>query len=336
MSQVSTAPVERVFRRHPLRIALGALALSVVLSAAALFIVPTLLPRNMNISTRGQIVLAVVIVLTIAVWVGAFWLRNIRVIVRPDTVEIGRPGGMQSYGRASAAFRSKVTEHRTNGLRTGTTRALVVWTDGRETVIDLPGFTRTAFNELMAELAPIAQPVAVDPVAAARERAKLPTTFRLDASVQRRLGRAFLIVAAVALALAVAGAALALNPGFLESDLLPLILLSPLAAVIGIGFAIGAAQRYRAARQTPAQIVVSHHGLRIGDVDHPYPQLTRIWLTPPAYPTQRIRLDRVAGRSLTLVLGSTNVTMTPSYEEFLLALRSETAHLPGLVSLDLE
>jgi len=40
MSQVATVPAERVFRRHPLRIALGALVLSAVLSTAALFISP--------------------------------------------------------------------------------------------------------------------------------------------------------------------------------------------------------------------------------------------------------------------------------------------------------
>jgi hypothetical protein len=50
----------------------------------------------------------------------------------------------------------------------------------------------------------------------------------------------------------------------------------------------------------------------------------------------RIRIDRSTGRGLTIVVGSTRVSMAPSYEEFLLALRSETAHLPGLVSLDLE
>jgi hypothetical protein len=336
MSQVSAVPAERVFRRHPVRIAIGALVLSAVLSAAALFLIPPLLPRNMGISTRGQIVLVAVIVLIAAVWTGSFWLRNIRVVVRPETVEIGRPGGMQSYPRDTTAFRSKVTEHRTNGLRTGTTRALVVWTGGRESVIDLPGFRRTTFNELMAELAPIAQPAPVDPVAAARERAMLPTVFRLDVSLERRIGRGFLITGVVFLVAAVAGGSLALASDITESDFLPLILLSPLAAVIGVGFAIGAAQRYRAARSTPTQITIGHHGIRLDDVDHPYAQLTRIWLTPPAYPVHRIRLDRAAGRGVVRVLGSTRVTMTPSYQEFLQTLRSETAHLPGLVSLDLE
>lgn len=336
MSQVFTVHPERVFRRHPLRIALGALVLSLVLSAAALFIIPVLLPRNMSISTRGQIVLVAVVVLTIAVWVGAFWLRNIRVIVRPDTVEIGRPGGTQTYARAATVFRSKVTEHRTNGLRTGTTRALVVWTDGRETLIDLPGYSRTMFNELMAELSPIAQPPAADPVAAARERAKLPTVFRLDATAERRLGHGFLITAVILFAVAAAVGLLMLTPGFLDSELSALVMLIPFAGLAAIGFAIGAGQRLRAARRTPAQIEVGHHGLRIGEVDHPYAHLTRIWLTPPAYPVHRIKLDRATGRSTTLVLGSTRVTMTPPYEEFLLALRSETAHLPGLVSLDLE
>lgn len=336
MSQVATVPAERVFRRHPLRIALGALVLSAVLSTAALFIIPGFLPRTMNISTRGRIVLVAAIVLTIAVWVGAFWLRNIRVIVRPGTVDIGRPGGMQTYARDTTAFRSKVTEHRTNGLRTGTTRALVVWTDGRETVIDLPGFSRTVFNELMAELAPIAQPPAADPVAAARERAKLPTTFRLDSSGERRIGRGFLITAIVLFAMTLGVTLLVLTPGFLDGDLSALVLLIPFAGIAAIGFAIGAAQRYRAVRRTPAQIVVGPHGLRMGEEDHPYSLLARIWLTPPAYPVHRIRLDKRGGRATTCILGSTRVTMTPTYEEFVLALRSETAGLPGLVSLDLE
>lgn len=336
MSQLSLDRTERVFRRHPLRIALGALVLSVVLSTAVLFILPLFLPRTMNISTRGQIVLVAAIALTIAVWVGAFWLRNIRVVVRPDTVDIGRPGGMQRYARATTAFRPKVTEHRTNGLRTGTTRALVVWTEGRESIVDLPGFSRTMFNELMAELAPIAQPVAADAVAAARERAKLPTTFRLDASGERRIGRGFLITAVVLFAVTAGVTLLVLTPGFLDSDLSALVLLIPFAGIAAFGFAIGAAQRYRAARRTPGQIVVSHHGLRIGEADHPYSQLTRIWLTPLGYPVHRIRLDRAAGRAITHILGSTRVSMTPSYEEFLLALRAETAQLPGLVSLDLE
>ena len=336
MTHVSVAPAERVFRRHPLRIALGALVLSAVLSTAALFIIPVLLPRTMNISTRGQIVLAAAIALTIAVWVGAFWLRNIRVIVRPDTVEIGRPGGTQSYPRATTAFRSKVTEHRTNGLRTGTTRALVVWTDGRETLIDLPGYSRTMFNELMAELAPIAQPPAADPVTAARERAKLPTMFRLDAAAERRVGRGSLITAIVLFAVAAVVGVLALSPGFLEGELSALVLLIPFAAVAAIGFAIGAALRYRTARSTPSQIAIGHHSIRLDETDLPYAQLSRIWLTPPAYPVQRIRLDRAGGRGMTVIVGSTRVTMTPSYEEFLQALRSETAHLPGLISLDLE
>jgi len=336
MTHVSVVPAERIFRRHPFRIALGALVLSVVLSAAALFIIPVLLPRTMNISTRGQIVLVAAIALTIAVWVGAFWLRNIRVVVRPDTVDIGRPGGMQTYARATTAFRSKVTEHRTNGFRTGTSRALVVWTDGRETVIDLPGFTRTTFNELMAELAPITQPAAADPVAAARERAKLPTVFQLDASGERRIGRGFLITAIALFAVTAGVGLLVLTPGFLDGDLSALVLLIPFAGIAAVGFAIGAAQRYRVARSTPSQISVSHHGIRLDEIDHPYSQLSRIWLTPPAYPVHRIRIDRSTGRGLTIVVGSTRVSMAPSYEEFLLALRSETAHLPGLVSLDLE
>lgn len=336
MSQVSVAPAERVFRRHPLRTAGGSLLLTVVFAAAVLFLLPKFLPPNMTISTRGTIVLVVVIAITLAVWIGAFWFRNIRVIVRADSVEIGRPGGTETYSRATTAFRSKITEHRTNGFRTGTTRALIAWTGGRETVIELPGFTRTTFNELMAQLTPISAPPAVDPVEAARARAKLPTTFTVDASKERSLGRGFLIAAIVFAAATIGTVLMAFTPGFLEGELSALILIAPMAGVAAIGFGIGAAQRYRVARTTPTQISLSHHGIRIGEVDHPYAQLTRVWLTPPAYPIRRIRIERAAGRTITHVLGSTRITMTPDYAAFLEAVRAETAPWPGLLSLDLE
>ncbi|WEK61437.1 MAG: hypothetical protein P0Y60_01350 [Candidatus Microbacterium colombiense] len=335
---VNQAPMvtgERVFRRNLLRATIGSLVLSVVLSAAALFIIPQFLPFLMDRQTRGLIVAVAAVALTAAVWSGAFWFRNIRVVVGADAVEIGRPGNRETYSRATTAFRSKITEHRTNGLRSGTTRALVVHSAGREITIELPGYSRATFNELIAALNPIT-PAHVDPVEAARARAALPTSFRVDASRERGFAAKLTIVAVIASVVTLAVVALAFTPGFLDGELSALILLAPMSAVVAIGFAIGAAQRRRVARSAPEHLSISHYGLRIGDVDHPYDQLTRIWVTPPAYATKRLKLDRAAGRSITHMLGSSRIEMTPEYSVFLDALHAETAQRPGLLSLDLE
>lgn len=335
VNQSQVVSGERIFRKNPVRTAVSSLVFSVLLSTAALFIVPQFLPYLMDRPTRGLIVGLIAIALTIAVWTGAFWFRNMRVVVGPDAVEIGRPGSRETYSRATTAFRSKITEHRTNGLRSGTTRALVVHSAGREIAVELPGFTRATFNELMAALNPIAASH-TDPVSAARERASLPDTFTIDASGERRFASRLTIVAVVALVVTVAVVLLALTPGFLDGELSALILLAPIAAVIGIGFAIGAMQRYRVARSAPTQVSLSHHGIRIGEVDHVYAQLTRIWVTPPAYPVARIRIDRAGARSVTHTLVSSRIAMTPEYPVFLAALQAQTAGVPGLLSLDLE
>ncbi|GEC74051.1 hypothetical protein [Microbacterium maritypicum] len=53
LNQAEAVSGERVFRRNPLRSAVGAIVLSAVLSAVTLFVLPKFLPRTMNISTRG-------------------------------------------------------------------------------------------------------------------------------------------------------------------------------------------------------------------------------------------------------------------------------------------
>lgn len=336
LNQAEAVSGERVFRRNPLRSAVGAIVLSAVLSAATLFLLPRFLPSTMNISTRGTLVLVVAIALTVAVFAGFFWFRNIRIVVRPDAVEIGKAGSREMFARATTAFRSKITEHRTNGLPSGTTRALIVHTGDREITIELPGYSRPLFNELMATLNPITQPVFEDPVAAARAGAQLPTQFAIDATGERRLATRFTIAAVVFLVIAIGFGLLIAVPGFVESDLSALILFAPFAAVAAIGFGIGAVQRRRVVRSIPAQVSIDTHGIRVDGVDNPYTQLSRIWLTPPAYPVKRIRLQRAGGKTTTHLLESSRVGITPAYGDLLLAVRARTAHLPGLLSLDLE
>ncbi|WP_334151196.1 hypothetical protein [Microbacterium sp.] len=336
VNQTSVMPGERVFRRHPLRAAIGALALSVVLSAATLFILPRFLPRNMDVSTRGLIVAVVAIALTAAVWVSTFWFRNMRIVVRPDVVEIGRPGARETYVRSATGFRSQITEHRTNGLRSGVTRALIVHSAGREITVELPGFTRATFNELMAELNPIAQPRLADPVDDARARAHLPRTFAVDASRERRLASGLTIATVVCVLAMAATVVLVLQPGFLDGELSALILVAPITGLAAIACGILAALRARIARSAPVQISLTTHGIRIDDVDHPYDRITRLWLTPPAYPTRRLRIERTNGRPARHTLSSARIEMSPDYGDLLLTLRADTAQRPGLISMDLE
>lgn len=336
LEQTHTTTGERVFHRNRLRSAIGAIVISAALSAGTLFLLPTFLPRDMDIPTRGTLVLVVASALTVAVFLGFFWFRDIRIVVRPDTVEIGKAGSRETYDRATTGFRSSITEHRTNGLPSGTTRALIVHTGYRETTFELPGYTRAMFNELMATLTPIAQPTPVDPVAAARAAAQLPTHFTVDGAGERRFAARITIAAVVFLALAVAVGLLALISGFGDSEFSALILLAPFAAVAAVGVGIGAVQRRRVVRSIPAQVQVDSQGIRLDGVASPYGQLTRIWLTPPAYPVKRLRLERVGSRSTTHLLVSSRVTITPGYDQMLRAVQARTAHLPGLLSLDLE
>ncbi|KQY73624.1 hypothetical protein ASD13_15950 [Microbacterium sp. Root1433D1] len=336
LNQAEAVSGERVFRRNPLRSAVGAIVLSAVLSAVTLFVLPKFLPRTMNISTRGVLVLVLASALTVAVFAGFFWFRNIRIVIRPDAVEIGKAGNRETFLRATTAFRSKITEHRTNGLPSGTTRALIVHTGDREITIELPGYSRPLFNELMATLNPIALPVFDDPVAAARAGAQLPTQFTIDATGERRLATRITVAAVVFLVIAIGVGLLVAVPGFVDSELSALILLAPFAAVAAIGFGIGAVQRRRLVRSIPAQVSVDSQGIRIDGVDTPYAQLARIWLTPPAYPVKRLRFDRAAGKTTTHLLASSRVGIAPDYGDLLLAVRARTAHLPGLLSLDLE
>jgi len=333
---VVVVPGERVFRRHPGRAAVSAVVMTVVLSALTLFVLPQFLPRRMDIPTRGIIVLVVALALTAAVWLGIFWFRNVRIAVRPTTVEVGRGGNREVFDRATTVFHSKITEHRTNGIRSGTTRALVVYSNSREIIVELPGFTRTTFNELMAVLNPIDEPPAVDPVAAARARAHLPTSFQVDATKERGFANGLLLGAIIALLVTAAVAAAAFTPGFLDGELSALVLIAPFAGVAGVGLLIGAVQRRRALRGIPSRIGVNQQGLRLDDLDVPYAQLSRIWLTPAGYPVRRLRLERTAGRTTTHVLGSSRVAMDPDYGTFLVTVRAQTAHLPGLLRLDLE
>lgn len=333
---VAVASDERIFRRHPARAVLSAVLISAALSAAALFIVPQFLPRGMDLSTRGTVVLVIAIALTLVVCASILWLRNTRIVVRPGTVEVGRAGNREVFDRAASAFRSKITEHRANGLRSGITRALIIHSGGREITVELAGFTRATFNDLMAVLNPITPPTPADPVDAARARAQLPSSFTVDSSGERRLAAGLAIGAGVLLAVALATGLLAASPGFLDGELSALVLLVPFAGLAGIGLTIGALQRRRVLKAIPVHIAVSHHGLRLDDGDLPFAQLSRIWLTPAGYPVRRMRLERTTGRTTTHVLGSSRVRMTPDYAEFLLAVRAQTAHLPGLLQLDLE
>lgn len=326
----------REFRRSILPTVLGGVITTALLSVVALFLIPAFVPPTMSISGRMLLFVAVVVVLIIVVGGTLFWLRDIRVIVTADAVTIGRAGSRQTFARDTSVFRSRITEHRTNGFRTGTTRALIVHSGGRETSFELPGFSRTTFNELMATLAPLAPALPADPVVAARARAQVRRDFTLDATRERRLGMILLAVCAVLIVATIGIVLWVLSLGELTEDSIG-ILLAPPFAICATGFGIGGVRRLRNAGRAPRRLTVGHQGLRLDEVEHAYAQLARIWVTPPSYGgPKRMRIERRGGRPVAVTLAAPRIALSPDYEEFVVALRSETAAYPGLLSLDLE
>ncbi len=325
---------EQVFRQNPVRAVLGALALALLLDVIALVIIPQLLPDTIYTSGRFTIVFSAIAVITVVVLIGMLWLRNLQVRVTPETVVIGRPGKWETYPRATTVFRTHITEHRTNGVRSGTTRALLVHTGAGERTVPLPGFSRTVFNELVATLNPITLPQVADPVEAARLRSGLPVVFAVDASRERSSGIRFLVVAAVALVVTAITLTPLLDPAGLDGDSI-IILLAPIAGIVTVGFGIGGFQRLRVAGKAQTQVTIGAAGIRIGEVEHAYAQLTRIWLTPPAYGTKRLTLESGAVRSVQ-VLESARIRITPEYAAFAASLQAHAAGRPGLLSLDRE
>ncbi len=105
-------------------------------------------------------------VVVIAVLGGLLLIRSVFITgpvrVQTDATEVRFLRGrrvIHRWARADAHFSSLVVRESTNGVRSGTKRNLIVFTERERTELLCQWFTAQTFNDLMADLAPVGTPV---------------------------------------------------------------------------------------------------------------------------------------------------------------------------------
>ncbi len=249
-----------VFRGSLARRALGALVLSAILGALALFALPSFLPVTTSRSTRATLAITAAVIVVALVWGSALWYANTRVIVDRDAVEIRRPGQLlHRWERSNAAFTSRITKRYTNGIPSGVDRTLIVESPGRRDEVNVP-LSREAFTELVALLSPLTEHVAVREADGIHTAASLVGTrsFSPDATAVRRSARRAGVAAAVVVAIAAVAIAVAMSGVLVRDDreivsvvVVPLLLV--LAVILGVVALVTAAR----ARSVPGRVDVS-------------------------------------------------------------------------------
>lgn len=154
MSSIPGPPAApRVFRRGWVGAIIGAIIASAVVILIALLVIPDLLPVTTSRGVRATLALAVAVIGVGLVWFSAFWLRNIRVEVTPDAVEVRRPGQvLHRIERQGTEFSGHVTKQRTNGIPTGKLYRLIARAPSEGFTAELPGFRARTFELLLATL----------------------------------------------------------------------------------------------------------------------------------------------------------------------------------------
>lgn len=257
-----------VFRGSLARRALGALVLSAILGALALFALPSFLPVTTSRSTRATLAITAAVIVVALVWGSALWYANTRVIVDRDAVEIRRPGQLlHRWERSNAAFTSRITKRYTNGIPSGVDRTLIVESPGRRDEVNVP-LSREAFTELVALLSPLTEHVAVREADGIHTAASLVGTrsFSPDATAVRRSARRAGVAAAVVVAIAAVAIAVAMSGVLVRDDreivsvvVVPLLLV--LAVILGV-VALVTAARARSVPERVDRVGGCRHGRR--------------------------------------------------------------------------
>lgn len=129
-----------------------------VVLAIALNAVPMELPRSWGGLNQRRLISALLSLVVIVPMLGwAFVWGKVRVVVTDPAVEVFKGGRLRhQWDRATTRFGSKVTQQRTNGIRSGAVRALVAYpAGGGEVEVPIPGLSQTRFNEMYATLVPL-------------------------------------------------------------------------------------------------------------------------------------------------------------------------------------
>lgn len=333
-----------VFRGSLARRALGALVLSAILGALALFALPSFLPVTTSRSTRATLAITAAVIVVALVWGSALWYANTRVIVDRDAVEIRRPGQLlHRWERSNAAFTSRITKRYTNGIPSGVDRTLIVESPGRRDEVNVP-LSREAFTELVALLSPLTEHVAVREADGIHTAAPLVGTrsFSPDATAVRRSARRAGVAAAVVVAIAVVTIAVAMSGVLVRDDreivsvvVVPLLLV--LAVILGVVALVTAAR----ARSVPGRVDVSAGAITVDGQTFFLAQQRAVRLSPPAYPRRRLVVVDPTGTTRRWLLGlpgSSKRTpeILPAYPDLVAAVAAAAVGAEQIVRLDLE
>ncbi|TGY36120.1 hypothetical protein E5344_10045 [Microbacterium laevaniformans] len=333
-----------VFRGSLARRALGALVLSAILGALALFALPSFLPVTTSRSTRATLAITAAVIVVALVWGSALWYANTRVIVDRDAVEIRRPGQLlHRWERSNAAFTSRITKRYTNGIPSGVDRTLIVESPGRRDEVNVP-LSREAFTELVALLSPLTEHIAVREADGIHTAASLVGTrsFSPDATAVRRSARRAGVAAAVVVAIAAVTIAVAMSGVLVRDDreivsvvVVPLLLV--LAVILGVVALVTAAR----ARSVPGRVDVSAGAVTVDGQTFFLAQQRAVRLSPPAYPRRRLVVVDPTGTTRRWLLGlpgSSKRTpeILPAYPDLVAAVAAAAVGAEQIVRLDLE
>jgi len=347
MSAPSGGRVE--FRGSLARRALGALVLSVVLGAAALFLLPQLLPVTTTRSMRATLAITAAVIIVVLIWGNALWHANTRVVVDGDTVEIRRPGQLlHRWERSTSEFTSRVTKRYTNGIPSGVDRTLIVLSPGRRDEVNVP-LSRERFTELVALLAPLADESSVAADAGEAEAAEsrgprtlMSRTFTPQATVLRRRARHSAVAAAVAAVIAVAVLVVALSGVLVRDDReIVTVVVMPILAVLVVVLGVLAVSASARARSVPARIDVGPGAITIDGQTFVFAHQRAVRLSPPAYPRRRLVIVDGGGARRRWLLGEPGASarvpeILPDYAELVAAVAANARGAESIVRLDLE
>jgi hypothetical protein len=222
------------------------------------------------------------------------------------------------WSRAGTAFSSLVVRNSTNGIPSGSTRTLIAVTPTERVEVPARWFSATAFNDLMADLAPVSAMTDPDPAAPS-----LTTRdFTLDPRATRlrpvpRVIVTVLIVGFV-LALAIAAYFIATEP---SADVEALYFIAAIALFTVIVVAIVYASGRRRASKIPSRITVTGSTIQVDGRATYFAQLQTVELTPPGYSGnfRSMTLVEKTGQRTSYALGAGSTARTsvfPDYAEF--------------------
>ncbi|KIC57995.1 hypothetical protein [Microbacterium hominis] len=333
-----------VFRGSLARRALGALVLSAILGALALFALPSFLPVTTSRSTRATLAITAAVIVVALVWGSALWYANTRVIVDRDAVEIRRPGQLlHRWERSNAAFTSRITKRYTNGIPSGVDRTLIVESPGRRDEVNVP-LSREAFTELVALLSPLTEHVAVREADGIHTAASLVGTrsFSPDATAVRRSARRAGVAAAVVVAIAVVTIAVAMSGVLVRDDReIVSVVVAPLLLVLAVILGVVALVTAARARSVPGRVDVSAGAVTVDGQTFFLAQQRAVRLSPPAYPHRRLVVVDPTGTTRRWLLGlpgSSKRTpeILPAYPDLVAAVAAAAVGAEQIVRLDLE